>query len=149
MKRRGSTVLLYGVLAFGIATAFFLIFGVITAIIPSPYFVRMMPASISDFFFLGTIAVLFGVYIAVTQHVKKTYKKCDAAAYGGTFAGVLSFACPICNAILVTVFGTTALLTYFNPYRPVLGTISIIVLTIAISLRVKQAKKGSHAMSRL
>jgi hypothetical protein len=40
--------------------------------------------------------------------------------------GFLAFGCPICNAFLLALFSSSALMTYFNPLRPLLGAVSVV-----------------------
>jgi hypothetical protein len=42
-------------------------------------------------------------------------------------AGFLAFGCPICNAFLLALFSSSALMTYFDPLRPLLGAVSVVL----------------------
>jgi len=53
--------------------------------------------------------------------------------------GFLAFGCPICNALLLTLFSSSALMTYFDPYRPLLGVLSV---TAFGAILYYQRKKG-------
>ncbi|MEW6036607.1 MAG: hypothetical protein AB1529_08410 [Candidatus Micrarchaeota archaeon] len=104
------------------------LFGLVTATIPNPIFMRMMPASPLDFFFLATTALLGGAYLALPTNACAA----DGKAAGGTFFGLLAFACPICNKLLVMLLGYAALFEWFDPLRPLLGVVSIAALALAI-----------------
>lgn len=121
--------ILYGFIS---GIAYFLIFGIVTAVISNPFFTRMIPITVFDYFFLIASSILIGVFVAVYYYKKSTSKSCKTAATAGGIAGFLAFGCPICNQILIFVFGATALLTYFEPYRPYLGVLSLVVLIVAI-----------------
>jgi hypothetical protein len=119
--RTATKLLLYsgGILA---------LFGIVTATIPNPVFMRMMPASALDFFFLATTAILGGAYLALPSNACTA----DGKAAGGTLFGLLAFACPICNKLLVMLLGYAALFEWFDPLRPLLGMVSMGVLGLSI-----------------
>lgn len=50
----------------------------------------------------------------------------DRYAVGGLVGGFLAFGCPICNAVLLALFSSSALMTYFDPLRPALGAVSVV-----------------------
>lgn len=50
----------------------------------------------------------------------------DRFAAGRIVGGFLAFGCPICNAVLLALFGSSALMTYFDPLRPLLGAVSVV-----------------------
>lgn len=51
----------------------------------------------------------------------------DRFAVGGIVGGFLAFGCPICNAVLLLLFSSSALMTYFDPLRPYLGVVSVVL----------------------
>jgi len=116
---------------------FLLLFGGITAIVSNPWFTRMIPTTPLDWFFLAFSSLLIGAYTGVHFYKKKTAKTCNAMAVSGGAGSFFAFACPICNKLLVVLFGATALMSYFEPYRPVLGLISNGLLTGALYWRVR------------
>ncbi len=117
---------------------FLLLFGIVTDLIPNPWFIRMVGKTSLDYFFLITSSVLLGSYIAVHLYKKDTAEKCKIATYSGGAGSFLAFGCPICNKLLVLLFSATTLMTYFEPYRPVLGFASIAVLSGALYWRIKK-----------
>ncbi len=120
----GQTMVRLLLYSFGILA----LFGLVTATIPNPVFMRMMPASALDFFFLATTAFLGGAYLALPANACAA----DGKAAGGTLFGLLAFACPVCNKLLVMLLGYAALFELFDPLRPLVGAISIVVLGHAI-----------------
>ena len=116
----------------------FLLFGIPTALIQTPWFIRMVERSTFDYLFLITSSILLGAYIGVHYYKKNTVKKCDAITYSGGIGSFLAFGCPICNKLLVFLFGATALMTYLDPYRPILGFGSIALLGGAVYWRIKK-----------
>ena len=113
----------------------FVFFGVVTGLVPNPLYVRMVPSTVVDYIFLVLTSVLAGVY--VTRRTSSGSCDTDGGnadrwAFGGLAGGYLAVACPVCNLVLVSAFGSSALLTYFDPYRPILGAVSVVVLGIAV-----------------
>jgi hypothetical protein len=112
-------------------------FGIPTALLPSGLFIRMVPATALDYFFLAGTSVLLGGYFGLQFYKKSGGAKEDLAALGGGLAGLFAFGCPICNALLASLMGTSALLTYYDPLRPFLGLLGIGLLGGAIYLKLR------------
>ncbi len=135
MKKMSKRKFIVIGLASGIS--FFLLFGIVTAVVPNYWFTRMIPTTQFDWFFLMISSLLIGVYIGVHFYKKQTARSCNVAAMSGSIGSFFAFACPICSKLLVILFGATALLTYFEPYRPILGFVSAILLGTALYWRIK------------
>ena len=119
-----------------------LLFGTPTALIPFPFlhYYRMVPATLLDYFFLAAVSLLLGAYLALrgrpccgstAKGAGKTAPKKDGAAVAGAVGGVIAFGCPVCNVLLVSLFGSAAVLAYIEPLRPWLGVAAVFVLGIA------------------
>ena len=93
----------------------------------------MTPSTLLDYFFLFTTALLGGIYLVLSASVCSN----DVKAAGGGILGLLAFACPICDKLLVLLLGTTFLMAYFDPIRPVLGVVSIVLLLYAINKKLR------------
>lgn len=117
----------------------FLIFGGVTAVIKNPFFIRMTPITFLDYFFLISVSVLMGIYVGLYFHNRN--KKGGVCAYSGGFFGFFAVSCPLCSTLLIALFGVSAVMIYFEPIRPVLGFISIILLMIGIYLQIKIKNK--------
>ena len=129
----------------------FALFGLVTGLIPNPLYVRMVPRTPVDYLFLTLTAVLAGVYTAqriATDTVDAQLEEAtdtDAAssedrwAIGGLVGGFLAVGCPICNAFLLALFSSSALMTYFDPLRPLLGAVSVAILAGLIVVRNRRA----------
>ncbi|WP_255150174.1 hypothetical protein [Halorarius halobius] len=102
----------------------FALFGVVTGLIPNPIYVRMVPRTPLDYLFLGLTAAFLGAY---TLQRTATHRGDDATATAGAALGVLAFGCPICNALLLALFSSSALMTYLDPVRPLLGAVSVVL----------------------
>lgn len=105
----------------------FLILGGVTAVYENPFFQRMTPLYWFDYIFLTVESVLTGVFLGVNTPACATKK----AGVGGIL-GFLGFACPVCNKLLLFLFGSGILLTYFEPIRPLVGALGITLLGLAV-----------------
>ncbi len=128
----------YIFIGLGAGLIFFFVSGIVTVLLPNSFFTRMTPINILDYIFLGSSSILLGAYVGVHYYKKKNVKQCNAVATTGGVGSFLAFACPICNKLLVLLFGATALMTYLEPYRPVLGFVSTGLLGGALYWRIKQ-----------
>lgn len=117
------------VVSFGV----FVFFGTVTGLIPNPLYTRMVPRTHTDYVFLTLTSVLAGVYM--TRRTACAECAGDGWAFAGTAGGFFAVACPICNAVLLSAFSSSALMTYFDPYRPLLGAASVAVLITAVYLQ--------------
>ncbi len=116
--------------------AIFLAFGIPTAVIPTGLFTRMVPAGILDYIFLIVTSAMLGAYVSLYLYGRRTCSK-DYAAAGGAVPAFLAVSCPACSVILVSLFGMSAVMIYFEPLRPVLGIIGTVILAAALYLKAK------------
>ena len=94
------------------SAAVFVGLGTVAALWDNPLFVRMTPSGPLEVVLLALMAVLMGIYVAIRRPA------CRARVAGA--GGVLNFlgvACPICNKVLVLLFGGQLLMSYFEPVR--------------------------------
>lgn len=132
----------YALIALSLSLLFFIILGIPTALIPTWFFKRMIIPNVIDYILLGFTSILAGSYISYSIYVKKPKaEKGNYAALGGVFTGIFSFGCSICNVLLVSIFSTTTLLVFFEPYRHYLGLITITLFAFAFYFKVKKCKK--------
>jgi FtsH-binding integral membrane protein len=101
----------------------FVVFGTVTGLIPNPVYVRMVERTVADYVFLVATAAFAGAFVYQRSRVDDPLG--DGYAAGSVVAGVLAFGCPICNAVLLALFSSSALMTYFDPLRPYLGVASV------------------------
>ena len=107
----------------GVGVGTFLLFGVVTGLLPNPVYVRMVERTPADYLFLLATAAFAAVF--VYQRSLTDDPIGDRYAAGGIVGGFLAFGCPICNVVLLSLFSSSALMTYFDPLRPVLGAVSV------------------------
>ncbi|OTF01750.1 hypothetical protein [Halorubrum sp. SD683] len=110
--------------AAGVGVGTLVLFGVVTGLIPNALYVRMVPRTPLDYLFLVLTAGFLGAYT-----LQRTADERDdgKAATASTAIGFLAFGCPICNAFLLALFSSSALMTYLNPIRPLLGGVSVVL----------------------
>ena len=111
--------------ALGVSAGAFVLFGIVTGLIPNPVYVRMVPRTGLDYLFLLLTASFLGAY--TYQRTAVTRSGDDATATAGAIVGFLAFGCPVCNAILLALFSSSALMTYLDPLRPLLGAVSVVL----------------------
>ena len=133
-KQKKAKYIMIGVLS---SIGSFFLFGIVTAVVPNNFFIRMIPTTFLDYFFLTSSSILLGAYIGVHYYKKNNAKKCNIVTTTSGIGSFLAFGCPICNKLLVLLFGATALMTYFEPYRPILGFMSTALLGGALYWRIK------------
>lgn len=139
-------------MAYGAAagTGVFLLFGLVTGLVPNPLYVRMVPRTPVDYLFLTLTALLAGVAVAQRLATDLDVEGADGGGsdgsrgedrwmLGGLVGGFLAVGCPICNVALLALFSSSALMTYFDPLRPILGAISVTLLAGLIYVRHRRS----------
>lgn len=118
------------------ALVVFVLFGVVTGLVPNPLYARMVPRTPVDYAFLVATSALIGVYV----YQRSSLEECDgdACAYAGAAGGFLAVGCPTCNALLLAAFSSSALMTYLDPLRPVFGLLAVALLGGVVYLRHRQ-----------
>ena len=95
-----------------VAVVGFLLLGTVAALWDNPVFVRMTPAGGWEIAMLAAMSATGGIYVAIRRPF------CSAAGAGA--GGILAFlgvACPVCNKILLLIFGGELLMTWYEPVR--------------------------------
>ncbi|WP_435069680.1 hypothetical protein [Haloplanus sp. C73] len=108
----------------GVSIGVFVLFGAVTGLLPNPVYVRMVSRTPADYLFLVATAAFAGAFVYQRSLAEKPIG--DRFAAGGIIGGFLAFGCPICNAVLLALFSSSALMTYFDPLRPILGAVSVV-----------------------
>jgi hypothetical protein len=137
------------VVSLSAAGAYLLAVGVVTAVIPTPLFVRLTPITLSNLVFWIVPALLVGPLIA--SSVVPIAPRTCAVANRTVAGGVLSFlavGCPLCNKLVVLALGTSGALTFFEPVQPLLGLVSVGLLGYALWLRLRPPAAPSAARWR-
>lgn len=110
-----------------LAVAGFAFIGTLTALWQNPFFGRMTAVAGYEYVLLAAQALLGGMYLAVQTPI------CAAKAAGsGGILGFLGVACPVCNKLLLAIFSSGVLLTYFEPIRLYVGLLGVAALAWAV-----------------
>ena len=112
----------------GLAAALgsFVALGTVAALWENPLFVRMTPAGDIEVVLLGLLSVLLGTYVAI----RRPFCSVKTAGVGGVL-GFVGVACPVCNKILLLLFGGDLLLTYFEPVRVYVAAAGVLAVAAA------------------
>ncbi len=112
----------------GVAAASFVGLGTVAALWENPLFIRMVPTDEFEIVLLGALSTLLGVYAAI----RRPFCSIKAAGAGGVL-GFLGVACPLCNKILMLLFGGELLLTYYEPARIYLAAAGVLVAAVVVA----------------
>ncbi len=111
-----------------IALGSFVALGTVAALWENPLFVRMTPAGELEVVLLGLLSVLLGTYVAIRRPF------CSAKTVGvGGVLGFIGVACPVCNKVLLLLFGGDLLLTYFEPVRVYVAAVGVLAVAAAVA----------------
>ncbi len=112
----------------GLAAALgsFVALGTVAALWENPLFVRMTPAGDIEVVLLGLLSVLLGTYVAI----RRPFCSAKTAGVGGIL-GFIGVACPVCNKVLLLLFGGDLLLTYFEPVRVYVAAAGVLAVAAA------------------
>ncbi len=125
------------------AVTIFIVFGIVTVLIKNRFFIRMTPIHWYDYLFLILTSTLSGAYIGLwyySKNNKNSNSKCDYVAGSGAVGGFFSFSCAICNKLLIWLIGLSGVVAYFMPLQPILGVISIAMLSYAVYIQLRNMK---------
>ena len=109
--------------------------GTVAALWENPFFIRMTPAGGWEIGLLVILSFLTGVYVAIRRPFCSN-KKIGA----GSVLGFVGVACPVCNKILLFVFGGELLLTYFEPIRIYVAALGVLIALWAVSQEWRHRK---------
>jgi hypothetical protein len=132
-------------IAAGIAVAVvgFALLGTVAALWDNPVFVRMTPAGGWEIAMLAAMSLAGGIYVAI----RRPFCSVKGASAGGILA-FLGVACPVCNKVLLLIFGGELLMTYFEPVRiyvAAAGALLIAWLTLREYLLIRRGSEAAPA----
>ena len=126
----GDPYTYYYITAVAGATGTFLALGTVTALWENPLFIRMVPAGTAEISLLAAQSVLLGLYFSIHRG------SCATRQVGvGSVLTFLGIACPVCNKILLFVFGWELLLIYFQPVRVYVALAGFLLTGLAVWLK--------------
>lgn len=121
-----------------VTIASFLILGTLSALWPNPFFIRMTPVTGFEPALLGIQSILLGIFIAIRRPT------CRLRTLGvSSIVNFLGVACPVCNKVLMFVFGASALLTYFEPVRVYVAAFGVLLGLAAVLMEIRKRKAGA------
>ncbi len=110
-----------------VALASFAALGTMAALWENPIFIRMTPAGDLEIVLLGALSLLLGVYVGIRRPL------CSVKTMTtGSVLGFIGVACPVCNKILLLLFGGELLLTYFEPVRIYVAALGVLLAGAAV-----------------
>ena len=127
MKRLKEVTLKLLLISLIMATIVFVMMGSLTALWHSPYFMRMTAVMGWDYLILSLESMLIVLFLGFLNHTVPLKK----ARLGGFF-GFLGFGCSICNKLLLLLFSSSFLLTYFKPIRYYLGATGTLIFSFTL-----------------
>ena len=113
-----------------IASVAFLLLGKITDLWNNSFFIRMTEVNGWDYIILSFESLLIGLFFGILA------SHCANKKTG--IGGVLEFiglGCPVCNKILLLLFGSSFLLSYFEPVRHYAGALGLLLFSYALFQR--------------
>lgn len=125
-----------------VTVAGFVALGTVAALWENPFFIRMTPAGGWEISLLSLLALLGGLYVVVRRPF------CSNGTVGaGGVIGFLGVACPVCNKILLLIFGGELLLTYYEPVRIYVAGLGVLVAAWAVWLELRQGQATAETMA--
>ncbi len=125
-----------------VALGSFVALGTVAALWENPLFVRMTPAGEIEVVLLGLLSVLLGTYVAI----RRPFCSAKTAGVGGVL-GFIGVACPVCNKVLLLLFGGDLLLTYFEPVRVYVAAAGVLAVAAAVAREWVLAKRQEAEMA--
>jgi hypothetical protein len=117
------------------AVGSFALLGTVAALWGNPFFIRMTPTSGFEVGLLALQALLLGVYVAIPVPACAI----KLASIGG-IVNYVGIACPICNKVLLALFGANTLLTYLEPARIYFAVAGVLLTAVAIIVRWRKGR---------
>ena len=111
--------------------------GVPTAIIPTPFFARMVPAGPVNYLSWALTSLLLGLIAVTYVGAGEPGPGVPRDVAGGGVLSLFAVACPVCNKVVVLALGASGALTYFAPLQPLIGAASVALLLYALRLRLR------------
>ena len=100
------------------------------AIGSNSFFIRMTVVNGWDYIILSFESLLIGLFFGMRAPHCATKK----AGIGGVL-GFVGFGCSVCNKILLLLFGSSFLLSYFEPVRHYVGALGLLLFSYALIQR--------------
>ena len=132
----------YIALAAAISLVVTLLLAIPTAIIENPFFTRMTPVEPEQYFFWLATGALTGALLATYLDPRLRSGLASQGA-GAGLLGAFAIGCPICNKLVVAMFGVSGAFTYFAPVQPILGAAAVGLAGYGLWLRFRALRAGT------
>lgn len=126
-----------------VAAASFLVLGTVAVLWENPIFVRMTPAGTWEVALLAMLSLLLGAYVVI----RRPFCSIKTASAGGVL-GFVGIACPVCNKVLLLLFGGEILLTYFEPVRVYVAAVGVLIMIAAVQREWTMQRKEADAVGQ-
>ena len=119
------------------AAAALAVIGVPTGIIRTDFYTRMTPVTWWDYPIWLASGVLTGLVAATYVRSSPASSPSMGRLTGGGLLSAFAVGCPVCNKLVVAVMGVSGALNVWAPLQPVLGLISVALLSVALLTRLR------------
>jgi hypothetical protein len=125
-----------------------LVLGVPSAVLPNPFFIRMLPTEplnvIVWLLSAPLVGLILATYLAPPRLIgfESPSDGGSVPASAGSVAAYLAIGCPICNKIIVAVLGVSGAVDVFAPLQPIIGAASIGLLGATLVWRLRIRAQG-------
>ncbi len=136
----------------GWTVAILAVYGLVSAIIPNPFFARGLapePFAVAVWLLSAPLmGVVMATYfaplpagVAVTTDAPAGKDGTTAGTVGG-FVAFLAIGCPTCNKIALVLLGTSGAANVFGAVQPLLGAVSLALLAGTLVWRMRLRARG-------
>lgn len=135
-------------------------FGILNAIIPTPFFFRPIAAEPFAIATWLVTAPLMGFVLAtytspakpilaavpLSMQVGPEPRDRSTLGWAGGLASFLAIGCPVCNKIALVLLGTSGALELYGPIQPLIGVASIALLLVTVVWRLRMRARAGCAV---
>lgn len=132
------------------ALGFALLVGIVTVLIPNPWFARDIDTVWWNYPVLALTAVGSGMLTATyvrpssaqqvapdTDLASKAEKRSARMGVAGGLLTWFAVGCPVCNKIALLALGYSGAITWFAPLQPVLAIVALVLTCLALVWRLR------------
>ena len=119
-----------------VAVLFFVVVGLVTGAIDTPVLERQTPLLAIDYPIWVVNAALLGALSGLSVYARsRRITQTGTAIYSGGFLAAFAVSCPLCNGLLVGLFGTAGVLNVIEPARPFINVATMLILIVLLVRR--------------
>lgn len=119
-----------------VAVLFLVVVGLVTGAIDTPVLERQTPLLAIDYPIWVVNAALLGALSGLSVYARsRRITQTGTAIYSGGFLAAFAVSCPLCNGLLVGLFGTAGVLNVIEPARPFINVATMLILTVLLVRR--------------